>query len=98
MGVILMRTPTIYEIKEIVKDRTYFFEPKTMRSFGQTLSMFKVKQSPTGRIFLYSPTYWGNKVIGFSFREFANENLHNMPALSGSSLTERIILDYIEEH
>ena len=34
---------TIYEIKERTKDKApYFFSPKTLKFFGQTLKSFKV--------------------------------------------------------
>jgi uncharacterized protein (DUF2252 family) len=71
------KTPTIYDIKYATMDKSpYYFDRKSMKFFGQTMRDFKVKKSPTGRIYIYAKTKTGS----YSFREFTNGN--NLKALN----------------
>ena len=47
---------TIYEIKQrTLNTSPYFFVPKTMRFFGQTMKSFSVKKQTDGRYLISSP-------------------------------------------
>jgi hypothetical protein len=53
-------------------ESSHFFDRKTMRFFGQHMSDFKVKTSPTGRIFIFAPMYtgMGGGFCSYTMREF----------------------------
>ena len=72
-----MEKPTIYEIKQNTFGTSpYFFSPKTLKFFGQTLKSFKVVQSPTGRIFIYAAMRdYNHNLMGYTFREYTGSNL-----------------------
>ena len=51
-----MKTPSIYQIKELTLDSSpYFFTPKTLRFFNQTMRGFSVKKQPDGRVKISQP-------------------------------------------
>lgn len=57
-----MKTPTIYEIKRLTRSTSpYFFDSKTMKSFGQTLKDFRVRKtdSPT-KFLIYAKSFGGH--------------------------------------
>ena len=94
---------TISEIKNaVINTSPHFFDSKTMKFFGQTMSSFKVKKSPTNRIFIYAKindSY--NEFIGFTFREFAQNKLliirnDNGTTFNTNNLSD--IEDYISTH
>jgi len=70
---------TIYDIKNSLNESSHFFDRDTMKFFGQTIKDFKVKKSPLGRIFIYAPSYWDGKLMGFTFSEFIDNKLQNIP-------------------
>ena len=46
----------IYEIKRRTQETApYFFAPKTMKFFGQTMRSFSVKKQPDGRYLITAP-------------------------------------------
>ncbi len=98
-----MDTPTIYDIKEnTFRNSPYFFSPKTLKFFGQTLKSFKVRKSPSGRIFIYAPMRdRDNRFMGFTFREYIDCNLFT-PRNDDDSMFNhdnlQDILDYISQH
>jgi hypothetical protein len=47
---------TIYQIKHATRETApFFFEPKTLKFFGQTVSKFKVRKHPDGRYRISQP-------------------------------------------
>jgi hypothetical protein len=47
---------TIYEIKRLSEANSpYYFTPKTMKFFGQTMRSFKVYKQPDGRYLISAP-------------------------------------------
>jgi len=47
---------TIYEIKRLTADTSpYFFVPKTLKFFGQTMRSFSVRKQPDGRYYISAP-------------------------------------------
>ena len=62
---------TIYEIKNRVTNAPYFFVPKTMKFFNQTLRSFKVSKLDNGNYFLRAnmKDHTG-KIVGQTTREF----------------------------
>lgn len=94
-----MKKPTIYDIKYDIQEKSpYFFSYKTLKFFGQTMKDFKVVQSPTGRIFIYAPSYWHTQFMGYTFREYSDHNLINVNMPAYSSPNAQDILDYIQTH
>ena len=52
------RKPRIGEIKEDTrKNAPYFFDSKTLKMFGQTMSSFKVYMTSEGRVYIIAPSY-----------------------------------------
>ena len=92
-----MKTPTIYDIKYDTLDKSpYFFSPKTLKFFGQTMKDFSVRKSPTGKVFILAPSYWCGKLMGYTFREYVD---HNVVQVDGVNLhNAEDILDYIQSH
>ena len=96
-------TPSIYDIKyNTIEKSPYFFSVKTMKFFNQTLRSFKVKKSPSGRIFIYAPMADNTGAhMGYTFREYVDNNLKMVYNTDGSmfnhnSLTD--IINYIQEN
>jgi hypothetical protein len=62
---------TIYEIKRLTTETApYYFTPRTMKFFGQTLRSFKVGKMPDGRFRIAAPMRTGGRVVGESVRYF----------------------------
>ena len=64
---------TIYEIKRLTAETSpYFFTPKTMKFFGQTLRSFSVRKQSDGRFYISAPIYdrLTGKVMGKTERYF----------------------------
>lgn len=97
-----MKTPTIYDIKyDIQAKSSHFFDIKTMKFFGQTMKDFSVRQSATGRIFIYAPIYdkhnFGiEKLMGYTFREYIDHDLVNVHNDDGSLLNHDNLADIYE--
>lgn len=98
-----MTPPSINTIKrKTAKKSPYYFSRDTLNFFGQSMHMFRVEESPTGRIFIYSPIYHDHKIIGYSFREYTGDDLKlihgrdDFPA--GRPLAEWEIKKYIAAH
>ena len=70
------RKPTIYDIKR--GSIGHFFDRESMRFFGQTLKDFKVRLV-AGRVFIYAPSYWSGKLMGYTFREYTYSGLKIVP-------------------
>ena len=52
------RKPRIGEIKEDTrKNAPYFFDSKTLKMFGQTMSSFKVYMTKEGKVYIVAPSY-----------------------------------------
>mgnify|MGYP003655814732 CR=1 FL=1 len=68
---------TISEIKiKTIKKAPYFFDRKTLKFFGQSMSSFKVVKSKSGKTFIYAPIRDSRGVkSGFSVREYKNGDL-----------------------
>jgi len=65
------RRISIHDIKQYTENKSpYYFNRKTMKSFGQTMANFRVRKSKSGRIFIFAPSYVDGKLAGFSMREF----------------------------
>jgi hypothetical protein len=66
-----MNTPTIADIRVATSEtEPHYFTRSALKFFGQHMSDFKVRKSPTGRIYIYAPMRVDNKIVGYSFREF----------------------------
>lgn len=88
---------TIYEIKRATKEKApYFFSRDTLRFFGQTMRSFKVRESPGGRAFIYSPSYYRGKLTGYTFREFKDNDLIPIPGLDCTGYSKLAIEEYIQ--
>jgi len=62
---------TIYEIKNRVTNAPYFFVPKTMKFFNQTLKSFRVIKLTNGNYFLSAPMKdHTGRIVGTTEREF----------------------------
>lgn len=66
---------TIYDIKYSLVNNPYFFSRNTLKFFGQTLKDFKVKKSPTNRVFIYAPIRIDGRISGYTFREYKDNKL-----------------------
>ena len=65
------KTLTIYDIKRMTADtEPYFFSPKTMKFFGQTLKDFSVSKRKDGKYDIVAPSYQDGKLMGYSKRIF----------------------------
>jgi hypothetical protein len=93
-----MKKPTISEIKSAISETSpFFFNRKTMKGFGQTMKSFTVAKSPNDNIYIYAPSYDGDRLMGYSFRRFTGTDLKLIPNRPNyKSLSE--ILDYIENN
>jgi hypothetical protein len=71
------RKPSIAMIKKNTKIKSpFYFDPATMRFFGQKLSDFTIYQSPSGRVYIYAPGYdRGGRKMGYSIREYIENGL-----------------------
>ena len=68
---------TIYEIKRLSEANSpYYFVPKTMKFFGQTLISFKVYKQPDGRYLITAPMIdrYAGRTMGTSTRYFNPAN------------------------
>jgi len=91
-----MKTPTIYDIKrQTAETAPYFFNRQSMKFFNQTLKDFIVKQSPTGRIFIYAKSIISYNILHFTIREYADGKLLSVP---GNFDYIDDILNYIKEN
>lgn len=64
---------TIYEIKRLTADTSpYFFVPKTLKFFGQTMRSFSVKKQPDGRFYISAPMIdrFTGRLVGKTERYF----------------------------
>jgi len=62
---------TIYEIKRRTgKTSPYFFSPKTLRCFGQTMKDFKVFKQEDGKYLIEANSYWDGKLMKKTRRVF----------------------------
>lgn len=90
--------PTIYEIKKRTANKQpYFFTRNTLNFNGQTLRHFRVNVSPTGRIYIYAPSYYRGRLMGYTFWEFVN-NDDLAACLDADDKSLQGILVYIEAH
>lgn len=68
---------TIYEIKARTAETSpYFFAPKTIKFFGQTIRSFSVKKQPDGRYLISAPMKdmtQGGRLMGYTQRLFNPE-------------------------
>lgn len=71
------RKPSIAMIKKNTKRKQpFYFDAATMRAFGQKMSDFTVYQSPSGRVYIYAPSYdRGGRKMGYSIREYVENGL-----------------------
>jgi len=68
-----MQTPTITEIFFRDTDAGgFYFSRDTLKFFNQTLRSFKVYQV-RDRIFVYAPSRWNGKLMGYSIAEYDPE-------------------------
>lgn len=65
----------IYDIKRATKDTSpYYFSPKTLAYFGQTMKSFQVRKMANGRYIVEAPSYdRAGKFMGYSMRIFDPE-------------------------
>lgn len=62
---------TIYEIKNrTLQSSPYFFTPKTLRFFGQTMKSFRIQKQKDGRYLIYAPICINGRNIGETIRYF----------------------------
>jgi hypothetical protein len=94
----------IYEVKQLVdKKMPYFFSTATLKGFGQTMASFKVKTSPSGRVFIFAPCKVDRKTVHYTFREVVDGDLKLVRAAdTGYALaaheTLKDINQYIKAH
>lgn len=92
-----MITPSIYEIKQNTHATSpYFFSPKTLKFFGQTMKSFRVEKSPSGRIFIWASSRWDGQLMGYTFREYVDYNLKQISEVDSKDLNA--IMEYIRSH
>ena len=96
-------TPTIYDIKyNTIKKLPYFFDTKTMKFFNQTMRSFKVKKSPSGRIFIYADMKKYDGVnVGYTFREYRDNDLKMVYNDDGTMFNHDTItgiIKFIQDH
>ena len=90
---------TIYEIKERTKEKSpCFFSHKTMEFFGQTMKSFKVRTSPAGNIYIFAPLSHDGRHAGYTFRQFADNDLKHIHIEGKWNETLTDIKQYIKEH
>lgn len=86
---------TIQDIERLTfRTNPYFFSRGTLKFFGQTKRSFKVRKSPAGRIFIYAPSYWDGKLMGYTFREYKDGDLLTTPHVT--SVQE--IIDHVSRN
>lgn len=64
---------TIYDIKRLSEESApYFFSPKTMKFFGQTMRSFSVRKQEDGRYYISAPMVdrFTGRVMGKTERYF----------------------------
>jgi hypothetical protein len=73
------RKPSIAIIKKNTKRKQpFYFDAATMRAFGQKMSDFTVYKSPSGRVYIYAPSYdRGGRKMGYSIREYIDKGLQS---------------------
>jgi len=88
---------TISEIKsKTLRKAPYFFDRKTLKFFGQTMSSFKVVKSKSGRVFIYAPMKDSRGVkVSFTVREYKNGDLLNV-TLPRTASTAASIKSYLK--
>jgi len=96
-------TPTIYDIKyNTIEKSPYFFSRDTLKFFHQAMNSFKVKKSPSGRIFIYAKMMdHTGKNVGYTFREYRDNDLKTIYNDDGSMFYETSLTDiqnFIQEH
>ena len=68
-----MKKPTIYEIKQNVKNAPYFFSRNNMKSAGQTLKSFRVYKTNNPVVFEIVADYcYGGKTVVNGTRRLYN--------------------------
>jgi len=78
-----MQTPTISEIASHNADAGgFYFSRDTLKFFNQTEWSFQVHQV-RDRIFVFAPSRWGGKLMGYSIAEYDPET-GNIRAVIGS--------------
>ena len=76
---------TIYEIKQEIEEKSpYFFSKKTLRFFGQKLTDFKTK-TMGGDIYIYAPSYWDKKLMGYTVKRFCSKQKALCPILENGT-------------
>lgn len=67
-----MKNLTIYDIKRMSEQTSpFYFTPKTLKFFGQTIGSFKVyKQKESGKYLISAPIKIDGRIIGYSERLF----------------------------
>jgi len=79
-----MKTPSIYEIKRQVEKTnpsSHYFDRATLKFFGQSLTDFRVSKVDDYRFLIAAPSYWSDKLMGYSQRIFnaSTNNLEDVP-------------------
>lgn len=80
-----MNINKIKDLYESGEGNRFFFSKDTMKFFGQTLRMFKVKKISDTEYLIYAPSYWWvdgkKKFMGISQRIFktTDNDLHDVP-------------------
>lgn len=64
---------TIYEIKDRVVNAPKFFSPGAMKFFNQTLRSFSVEKVEKNVYYISAPSYWDNRLMGYTKRWFNTE-------------------------
>lgn len=93
-----VKKPTISEIKRNTeKNAPYFFDRKSMKFFGQTMSSFKVHVAKNGKIYIGAPSYSNDYRTGKrrrmsdTLRQYlpdgANSKLKSVPQSSWTEIT-----------
>jgi hypothetical protein len=67
---------TIYDIKRLsYEDAPYFFNNRTLKSFNQRVSSFKVTRLGNDKFYISAPSY-GNHISERIFDPFTNKLIH----------------------
>lgn len=95
-----MRKPSISSIKaDTSRKAPYFFDSKTLKFFGQTMSSFKVYMTKDGKVYIVAPTYskdyrTGKRTrIQDTIREYVKGSRMGLGDLVSTKLTTKEIIE-----
>ena len=67
---------TVRQVAKAVEDTSNYFDKGSLRFFNQSLSDFEIESIGGGKYFLYAPSFWDGRLMGYSCIIFnSNENI-----------------------